>query len=124
MRAIRWIFVYDTLMLCVTLIVFIMLMKKNAFQGFFEGFFVIAIQVPRVVTQIVLIIKNYRRDWAFVCVSARVTTLVTGLAAVAYLFALIIYEVLRYGLDKGGKRVLVITMLVSAIFVTIDSYFC
>ena len=52
------------------------------------------------------------------------TTLVTGLAAVAYLFALIILEVLRYGLDKEGKRVLAITMLVSAIFVTIDSYFC
>ena len=74
-----------------------------------------------------MIAKKYRRDWAFICLSVRITTLLTGLAAAIYLIAVIILEIRwlkqeEYGY-KRQLRELKITILISLIFICIDGYF-
>ena len=123
-RAIKWILAYDSIALCITLIGFILLTINSAYRGFLECFFIISIQLPRVVTQIIMIAKKYRRDWAFICLSVRVTTLITGFAAWAYILAAIFYYISIHGFGKRISRELRIVLLISAIFIFIDGYFC
>ena len=126
-EAMKWILIYDSLMIFLTSIPFIYFIVLAYASGYsYEGFFILAIQVPRIAAETIFALKNYRRDWALICLTVRIWTLFTGLAATIAIAVQMIDNIIRL-LDFAVKEDVItiwIVILISFVFISIDSYFC